>query len=82
MLTISLPRVLKGEGGVNLTNLVDILNIILWFQRLGAEATAEAIADMYENHNAVQFRCAYLKLAGNIVSATCTFDFTNLFQLL
>ena len=25
-----------------------------WFQRLGAEASAGAIADMYEDHNAVQ----------------------------
>ena len=26
----------------------------IWFERLGAEASAGAIADMYENHNAVR----------------------------
>ena len=26
----------------------------VWFQRLGAEAIAGAIADMYEDHNAVR----------------------------
>ena len=34
----------------------------LAFQRLGAEATAGAIADMYENHNAVRIKCSYLGL--------------------
>ena len=63
MLTISPPTALGGEI-LDMVKLWVIFfhdfNMILWFQRLGAEATAEAIADMYENHNAVPFRCAYL----------------------
>ena len=31
-------------------------------KRLGAEASAEAIADMYENHNTVRIKFAYLRL--------------------
>ena len=36
----------------------------LTFQRLGAEETAGAIADMYENHDAVRITGAYLGLPG------------------
>ena len=33
-----------------------------WFQRLGAEAAAGAIADMYGNHDALNIKLAYLGL--------------------
>ena len=34
----------------------------IWFQRLGAEATAGALQTCYENHNAVRIKSAYLGL--------------------
>ena len=36
----------------------------IWFERLGAEASAGAIADMYESHDAVRIMGAYLGLHG------------------
>ena len=42
-----------------MTNFAEFVTKI-WFQRLGAEASAGAIADMYENHDALRIRYAYL----------------------